>query len=69
MKNKASLKHIEACSYCYNCGWRTPLNNNPEGCVLGIKTKYDMEQCDGHASCDRYITDTTLKKHIKEMLR
>lgn len=69
MKSKDNLKRLKAYSYCYNCGWRTPLNNNPERCVLGLKDKYDMEQCAGHASCDRYIMDTELIGHIKELLK
>jgi hypothetical protein len=69
MKNKDNLKHLKACSYCYNCGWRTPLNNVPERCLLGLKDKYDMEQCRGYASCDRYIMDASLMAHIKELFK
>lgn len=67
MKNR-NLKHLKACSYCYNCGWRTPLNNNPTRCVLGLMSKDDMEQCGGHSSCDKYIMDANLREHIKMLL-
>jgi hypothetical protein len=57
-------------SNCFNCGWRSPLNNNPISCVLGIRERYREDDCElcSNPHCDRWISDTNLEIHLKSLL-
>jgi len=69
MNSKKQIQRIKSISNCFRCGWRTPLNNAPEGCVLEMKNKHEMMK-DGYnnCNCERYVTDIRLEKHIKDIM-
>jgi len=69
MNNKKQIRRIKGISNCFRCGWRTPLNNAPEGCVLEMKNKHEIMK-DGYnnCNCERYVTDIRLEKHIKDIM-
>lgn len=63
-------ERIKQISNCFNCAFRTPLNNNPVACIWGIRDKWFGEKyapCN-HPNCDRWISDIKLEKHLKTLL-
>jgi hypothetical protein len=55
---------------CENCGWRiSPDTNTATGCIFSNpkkKTRWDKKGY--HEPCNNYVTDTTLRKHLKTLL-
>lgn len=63
--SKEQIKRTKSISNCFRCGWRTPLNNGVEGCVLGMKTKEEIRKNGyNNCQCERYVTDIVLRNHI-----
>jgi len=62
-------KENKRVSNCFKCGWRTPWDNNPEGCILGIKDKDEiLKNGYDNCKCDRYVMDLLLRRHITNIV-
>ena len=56
---------------CENCGWRkNPNDNTGNGCIFTNPEKKKMWNQNGYNQpCSNYVMDTTLREHLKKLLR